>query len=720
MNDTVLLLVGLLVACGPKPGPEETGVETSETEHSETEPSETASETETGGAPDYAACSEAEARLGYAACVHVVADEPTFELVTVPGTVFDQLRVGKYLVPAVADARLPPVFLITSVFDLHYDFLVTAFPDDFAGLTTDGYGDLVLYPDTREFFAGTLSLYLDGSEVFYGFTVWDDPSDDTSTVTLDDVTEAWETLQGQFPLGPLVFMPNSGAQIEAASGWTDAPFPIGGLESDVEYEAYNVGEAYGTLRLYTLSDLEDATSDAEYGYQDILILEEAPVDLERVVSGIVTGTRQGALSHLAVRSASRGTPNCYVQDPLGALDAWDGMLVRFECGETGWTVEAADPDDAIAWWDSIRPDPVDICPPDLTQTAYPGLLEVPTATALDRDVATCQFGAKGTNLATLYQRIDPNLTVDGFLIPFVEYVQFVETATWTVDLGGGPAEHTFAETIAAWHADELFLTDPTVRRDRLDDLMDAMEDAPVDAATLRRISDRVVEVYGADTVMARFRSSSNAEDSLGFSGAGLYTSESGCVADEYDGDEDGPSRCDPDKPEEEGIRRAITQVWASVWGMAAWEERDWYGMDQSKVVMGILVNPRAKNEQANIVAFSANPGSPGDPRQLVNAQEGELAVVEAESGVVPETILVTVSGGVVTEILRVSGSSEVPDGEVLTDLEVTELSIALEEIAAVYPQDEAVPKGHEVVWDTEWKILEDGRLSIKQIRPFLR
>ena len=80
----------------------------------------------------------------------------------------------------------------------------------------------------------------------------------------------------------------------------------------------------------------------------------------------------------------------------------------------------------------------------------------------------------------------------------------------------------------------------------------------------------------------------------------------------------------------------------------------------------------------------------------------------------------SVSGGVVTEILRVSGSSEVADGEVLTDYEVTELSIALEDAAAVYPQDDEVPKGREVIWDTEWKILEDGRLIIKQIRPFLR
>ncbi|MFL7807254.1 MAG: hypothetical protein AB8I80_01415, partial [Anaerolineae bacterium] len=43
----------------------------------------------------------------------------------------------------------------------------------------------------------------------------------------------------------------------------------------------------------------------------------------------------------------------------------------------------------------------------------------------------------------------------------------------------------------------------------------------------------------------RFRSSTNVEDSAQFTGAGLYDSFSGCLADDLDGDELGPSICDP-------------------------------------------------------------------------------------------------------------------------------------------------------------------------------
>lgn len=37
------------------------------------------------------------------------------------------------------------------------------------------------------------------------------------------------------------------------------------------------------------------------------------------LSGIMTGTRQGALSSLDVRSAARGTPNCYTRAPLAFM-----------------------------------------------------------------------------------------------------------------------------------------------------------------------------------------------------------------------------------------------------------------------------------------------------------------------------------------------------------------------------------------------------------------
>lgn len=666
---------------------------------------------------DETECGEASARLGEQACVHQIPTEEVFEDVTIPSSSVDQLRVGKYMVPAIETARLPPVFLDVGAFALHYDFLVEAFPDFFAGLSIDQYEDLILHPDTREFYAGTLSLYIDGDGFFYGFTVWDDPADASTTITEEQVQAAWEQIQERFNIGDLSFVPNSTNQQAAVPGWGDTAFPIKN-PAEVDYEVYNPGPAYGYLRLYSLEEFTTASENSEYGYQDIVVIEEAPEDLTRVVSGIVTGTRQGTLSHLNVRSAARGTPNCYIREPLTELTAWKDQLVAFECGDTTYSIETTTPETAQAWWDSIRPDPVAICPPDLSATDMLGLLEAPTSTKEERTTNLCRYGAKGSNLATLYQRIDTEYQLDGFVIPFFYYDQFAQNQTWTVDLGMGPSLYTFRETIEAWHADPDFLTDASLRSDRLATLRDAMMAAPVDPDSLSYLMTRIQEVWGNDTTMVRLRSSSNAEDGLSFSGAGLYESVSVCVADELDGDSQGPSRCDASVDEERTVSDGIREVWGSLWGVAAWEERDWYGVDHLEVAMGVLCDDRYNDEQANIVAFTGNPTSMGDWRYLINAQEGDLEVVSAEPGIYPEKVLLTVDGSGVTLIERVSQSSEI--AEVLSDAELEALGAELYEIVRVYPVDYEIPEGGELMWDTEWKVLADGTLKIKQIRPYLR
>jgi LysM repeat protein len=92
------------------------------------------------------------------------------------------------------------------------------------------------------------------------------------------------------------------------------------------------------------------------------------------------------------------------------------------------------------------------------------------------------------------------------------------------------------------------------------------------------------------------------------------------------------------------VAAALTTVWASLWTMQAFEERDWYGIDHAQTAMGILVDTRLDDEQANVVAFTGNP-SAVDDRYLVEAQIGAYDVVSAEAGVYPETSLVTVKDG---------------------------------------------------------------------------
>jgi phosphoenolpyruvate synthase/pyruvate phosphate dikinase len=160
-------------------------------------------------------------------------------------------------------------------------------------------------------------------------------------------------------------------------------------------------------------------------------------------------------------------------------------------------------------------------------------------------------------------------------------------------------------------------------------------------------------------------------------------------------------------------------VWASLWNAKAYEERAFYSIDQREVAMGILVDTRSKNERANIVAFSGNPLQRGDPRYLINAQVGELDVVAAAPGVWPEKELLHLASGEVTQIERARGSTELPEGQwVLSDTLLQRLGAELSTIVERFPLDYELPETSRVMLDTEWKLNEDGRLIVKQVRPW--
>lgn len=652
-------------------------------------------------------CADAEARLGFRPCVHRVDSADTWAAMAAPLTPVDQVRTTRYMVPARDDARLPVLFEdATASFRAHFHFLTQAFGDLFPALTLDEYTELITDPERREFFTGHIAEYiLEDSSRVYGYIVWAEQTA-AETLTCAQARQVHAQLSGAFDLTPLAIVPTDNFQREVLS---DCDVPLHDPATALDYEVYTRAVGYGTVRRYTLTELADATEAAEFHWQDILVIEEAPFDIETVISGAVTGTRQGELSHLNVRSASRGTPNCYVKGAHGLMERWEDQLVRIECAANALTIEPATPAEAEAWWAQLRPEPVALPSPQLSWTALTDLHDLPTDTKADRALGQSRYGAKGTNLATLYQRIPGEVQLDGFLLPFHYYDAFIRS-------------HGFDQSIAALLDDEQFQTDGARRRVELQELRSAMRAASCDVALLSDLDAQIRASFGSDTQMVRFRSSSNAEDALRFNGAGLYSSTSACLADQLDEDEIGPSRCDPDQPSERGLCRALTKVWASLWAPKAYEERSWYGINHRDAAMGILINTRTKSERANIVMFSGNPLGPRRDDYLVNAQIGELDVVSSQPGVWPEKDLLGVdsTSGALTDIQRVRASTEVAEGQfVLDDQQLEELGTMLWSITEAYPIDAAAPEGQRIILDTEWKLRADGQFLIKQVRPFL-
>ena len=96
------------------------------------------------------------------------------------------------------------------------------------------------------------------------------------------------------------------------------------------------------------------------------------------------------------------------------------------------------------------------------------------------------------------------------------------------------------------------------------------------------------------------------------------------------------------------------------------------------------------------------------------------ALVRPPPGVRPETLLLTRAsdGEHIALIDRVSESSE-SSNPVLSDENVRNIGELMIELEASFPIDEEVPEGRRVLLDSEWKVLSDGTLVIKQVRPFL-
>ncbi|MBC8073609.1 MAG: hypothetical protein IAG13_35130 [Deltaproteobacteria bacterium] len=304
-----------------------------------------------------------------------------------------------------------------------------------------------------------------------------------------------------------------------------------------------------------------------------------------------------------------------------------------------------------------------------------------------------RFGAKGTNYAALLD-IDEELVPiqDGFSVPFYYYRQFMQ-------------DNALDDIIFALEAEPEW-ADPVYREEQLLAFQDTIRAAPVDPAVIDMVTAKFTTKFpGLERI--RFRSSTNSEDLGTFTGAGLYESRTGDIAN--------PA----------SVENAMRAVWASVWNPRAYEERGYYSIDHHDVGMALLTTPNFSDEEANGVALTNNifDASGVEPAFYVNVQIGENEVVQPELGVLPDAYLhyFYYPGQPITYITH---SSLIPVGQtVMTNAQVQELGVALDEIhkhfLPVYGND-----GEWYGMDIEFKFDDKDDpdsppvLFIKQARPF--
>jgi hypothetical protein len=217
----------------------------------------------------------------------------------------------------------------------------------------------------------------------------------------------------------------------------------------------------------------------------------------------------------------------------------------------------------------------------------------------------------------------------------------------------------------------------------------------------------------------RFRSSSNAEDSKTFVGAGLYDSFSGCLLDDLDGDTKGPCQCDSTESKERGVFRAIRKAYASFYNDNGFLERLRHGIDESRVAMGLLVHHSApdETEMANGVAkVDYEPQSWG--RHILAGdlvtQAGAESVTNPDNSALPEVLHVTEFGPDTPS----QESTLVPRGSTVLayPADYNSLFGLMRRVYTNYSALAGYSSTNGPLLDFEYKKIQPGWLQLKQVR----
>jgi hypothetical protein len=422
-----------------------------------------------------------------------------------------------------------------------------------------------------------------------------------------------------------------------------------------------------------------------------------------VVAGIITGTFQTPLSHINVLSQNRGTPNMSLRDAYDntELRALDGLWVKLDVGAFEWTIEEVTQAEADAWWEENKPDPLGVPGLDLSQTE---LLDIELMLDLENltldealDTRIPAYGGKATHYGAFPHMDNDKVPYPkAFSVPVVYYMQHLEA-------------NGLNDMIDTMLADNDFQNDPAARDTQLQALRDAIMAAPIDPTFYNALLAKLDSEYNG--IRMRFRSSTNAEDLDGFTGAGLYTSRSG----------------DPNDPLYP-VDEAIKTVWASVWRFRAFDEREFRSIDHTAVGMALLVHNSFPCEEANGVAVTANIFDPAgiEPGFYINSQLGDVSVVLPPAGVTSDQLIYhyDLTG---QPIVYLGHSTLVADGEsVMTRAQVQELGDGLKEIHQFFNEQYGPwTPDHFYAMDIEFKFDDlvecnatDTQLWIKQARPY--
>lgn len=452
------------------------------------------------------------------------------------------------------------------------------------------------------------------------------------------------------------------------------------LYENKTFQRVSPGKCTGRLRFEP--DLDSLRDQTPFRPEDILVTKGTPKYVPNVAA-IILDEFQTPLSHLSILGVNRKIPIAVdkklIRDP--EFYKLNGQWVTIEVTDTQVGYTLSDP--KYRHTNHQKPEQL---------TADTGCRELVSLVDFQKFGAHA-LGNKAFNfgLMSKVQEIGRFKAPEAaFAIPFYYYVK--HTAT--------PKIRALTAQLTQYEK----LSDDSLRN-LLKTLRTEIRQLPLDPQFIREIKEHLT---GSGFTTFRFRSSTNAEDASGFSGAGLYDSKTVDLSD-------------PDK----SIEKAVLKVWASLWSYEAFMERRFFHLSDEHLAMGILVHRSFPQEEANGVLITKNIYRESYGGMTINVQVGDVPVVNPPQGVSCDQLVIVhelEESGFNRTVEYIRNSSLTMGKTVLSAEEVKRLEFAVEAISEYFWKNGMRNKKlfvFDLVLDIEFKFQGENRdLYIKQVRFF--
>ena len=624
-------------------------------------------------------------------------------------------------------------FQDSQAYTFHYHFAMEVL-DPFIGMSTSEYDQITLYEQGQQAVLGAVIMPPSGGYPTppalpeYGIQfVRQDP------YTREEIAEMFNVVKTSIIAEPGVqafYFPSyeQAATAEANREWFESQgIELGSGGRWAQGNAcYSEGWALGELKFFAGDLIRSAYLSGDLLPGDILLTDGVPAEVP-FVAGIITLSASTPNSHVAILAKTYGVPFVHLalaedanraQELVGHKIVLRGYYTYNGCEVRLIDIEGALDDATIAEILALKAAPV----LDISPMAHYGAYSASTEGLLLSDIQ--YFGGKAANYGMLRSAL-PNKSPVAAAFSFDLWNEFLDQSIF----GGNTLREEITSRLSGY---TYPLADMSALSWDLEFIREGLFKNTYTTIFPPQLQNAVIATlqdpnYGFDAFRKiRFRSSTNVEDSNQFTGAGLYDSFSGCLADDLDGDSAGPCHCDPDEDNERGVFRAIRKVLASFYNENAFLERLRHDVNESEVGMALLVHHSFPDEfeLANGVATLERSGGTSYSIMLVT-QDGAVPVTNPLDGSIPEEVSVSVySFGTYPTFIR--QSNLVPLGATVMDWQ--DDYIALSQLLIAVGEQYSIVTGQDYfLLDLEYKKLAPGGaaipgggLVVKQVREIPR